>query len=860
MQLRRAGAVACLSGFVALGYEILWARRLSDIIGATALASSLVVGVFFLSLAAGAARLGPLASRHASPWRLYGQLELGILVCILPSFFGEQLSGIVARALGPVLLLPTAGAALKACLAAVFVAPPSFLMGGTLPALGQAVVSAERLGREGNTIYGFNTLGGAGGVLVTTFFLVPVFGMRGGFCLLMLGSLALAGLGFLFARAAAPHAAPRSTATSSPRRSPEVAAWSAGLRSWGLVAALSGFIVLGLEILALHLFSQVLHNSSYTFASVLVVVIAALVVGPLVLQRAVLDERRAWQQVGVVLLLGACVTAVLPRFFVAATQGMSPFGGGAGGFATYIIRILGSAALVIGPPFVLAGWVFPLVLAGAGAAIAAQRLGETVGRTWGRLLGMNAAGALVGLVTANHLAMPALGLWGSLLAWCVVLLASGLLVAWRTPGRPRSFALGLATLACILVAATSPWTLPVAHLAPGERILAWRAGPAGVSAVLEQHGDRRIKWNNTYSLGGSANAAQQTRLGYLPLLLHPAPRQTAFIGSATGITASAALRDPSAEKLTAIELSGQTMRLACEEFRPWNADLCAHPRARAVVEDGRMFFRATRDTFDVVVGDLFVPWRSGAANLFTREHIHSVKAHLRPGGIFAQWLPLFQLDALGFWGIAATFCAEFPNAWLAIADFQPGNPAVALIGWREGRKSAVLGPDPAVLARRCATLGSSPELREPLLADPAGVAMFLVGPLRPALPNDVPLLTLNRPWLADHAPRVQRARPSRFFTGPELVATLQHIARGAPPGPLRPSIQLGQWLYAFSDVMERQGPQAASAWYDKNVTVPLPSRLFLVPQPERMSWPFSQQAGMFLLRRANAEARASTAP
>ena len=859
MQLRRAGAVACLSGFVALGYEILWARRLSDIIGATALASSLVVGVFFLSLAAGAARLGPLASRHPSPWRLYGWLELGILGCILPSFFGEQLSGLLARAFGAVLLLPIAGAAVKGCLAAAFVAPPAFLMGGALPALGQAVVSADRLGREGNTLYGLNTLGGAAGVLVTTFFLVPRLGMRGGFLLLMLGSLVLAGLGFYGARAAGAPAAPRLPASSSAPRPPESASWAASVRAWGLVAALSGFIVLGLEVLALHLFSQVLHNSSYTFASVLVVVIAALVVGPLVLQRADLDERRAWRRVGLVLLLAACVTAVLPRFFVAATQDMSPFGGGTGGFATYIARILGSAALVIGPPFVLAGWIFPLVLAGAGAALAASSSNrDTVGRTWGGLLGMNAAGALLGLVTANHLAMPALGLWGSLLAWCVVLLASGLLVAWRT--LPRYVVLGLAGLACVLLAATSPWSLPVAHLAPGERILSWRAGPAGVSAVLEQHGDRRIKWNNTYSLGGSANAAQQARLGYLPLLLHPAPRKTAFIGSATGITASAALRDPLQEELTAIELSGQTMRLACEQFRPWNADLCAHPRARAVVEDGRMFFRATRDSFDVVVGDLFVPWRSGAANLYTQEHFRSVRAHLRPGGIFAQWLPLFQLDAVGFWGIAATFCAEFPNAWLAIADFQPGNPAVALIGWRDDGGGAVLGPDLAVLTRRCAVLGASPALREPLLADPAGVALFLVGPVRPALPAGVPLLTLDRPWLADHAPRVQRSRPSRFFTGPELVATLQHIGRGAPPGPLRPFMQLGQQLYAFSDVMERQGPQAAAVWYERNVTAPLPGRLFLVPQPERMSWPFSQQAGMFLLRRAHAEARAGAAP
>jgi spermidine synthase len=85
MRPRAAIGLAFLSGFVALGYEILWARRLSDLIGATALASSLVVGVFFVMLAAGAIALGPLATRTRSPWRLYAKLELGILLAIVPA-------------------------------------------------------------------------------------------------------------------------------------------------------------------------------------------------------------------------------------------------------------------------------------------------------------------------------------------------------------------------------------------------------------------------------------------------------------------------------------------------------------------------------------------------------------------------------------------------------------------------------------------------------------------------------------------------------------------------------------------------------------------------------------------------------
>ncbi len=851
MQLRFAALVAFVSGFVALGYEILWARRLSDIIGATFLASSLVVGVFFMALAAGALCLGPLASRHPSPWKLYGLLELGILACILPSFFGEQLSGVLAWSFGGLLLAPTGGAVVKASLAILFVGSPSFLMGGTLPALGQAVVSAGRLGHEGNALYGLNTLGGAAGILCTTFACIPALGMRGSFLLLMLGSL---GLAVVALRAGARWAATSTAAAQPPASRPRphkvakqrasTPAWSAATKAWLGVAALSGFLVLGFEILGLHLFSQVLHNSSYTFASVLVVVIVALAVGALVTQRWSVDERSAWLRLGVLLLLAGCAAAVLPRLFLSLTNGMRPFGGGSGGFANYILGLLGTAALVLGPPFVLLGWVFPLVLAGSGRG--------AVGAIWGRLLAVNAAGALLGLMLANHVAMPMLGLWGALFAWSIAMLAGGACVALRLPGRSARFGmLALVALGAGLLALTPPGSLPMAYLERNERVVAWRAGAAGVAAVIDQPQDRRIKWNNTYSLGGSTNAAQQARLGYLPLLLHPAPRYTAFIGAATGITASSALRDPAVETLTAIELSPQTMALACEYFRQWNADLCNDRRTRTVVEDGRLFFRATQDSFDVVVADLFVPWRSGVANLYTREHFQSVRRRLRHGGLFAQWLPLFQLDAQGFWGIAATFCDVFPNAWLAIADFQPSSPGVVLIGWRETSGA----PDTDVLAKRCVELGALPVLREPLLRDPAGVALFLVGPVRPALPTHVPLMTLDMPWLADHAPRVQRLRPTRYLVGADLVAALQGIARHVPDGPLRAPVLLGQQLFAFCELFERQGPEQAAAWYGRNVGTALPAHLFAVPGAGQMSWPFTFETGMFLLQRAEAQSR-----
>jgi len=836
---RFATAIAFVSGFVALGYEIVWARRLADLVGATAQASGLVVGVFFLALAAGAAALGPWVARRGEPWRAYAWLEAGILVAILPAYFGDRISAAIAA---PVLLRPGFSLIAKALLAVAFVGPPAFLMGGTLPALGQAVVRAGRLGTDGNVLYGVNTLGGAAGIVATSFALLPALGMHRTFLVLMACSAGLVTAALGAGRRAGTGAGAK---VAAGEKAGATAAPATAGALWPVLAFLSGFTVLGLEMLGLHLFSQVLNNSTYTFAAVLLVVIVALAGGALVTQRRTVDAHGAVARLAFVLLGTGLAAAVVPRLFMAVTHGMRPLGGGAPSLAGYVMHAVGGAALVLGPVFVLAGWAFPLVLAGV-----ADR-GHAVGARWGRLLGVNAAGALVGLAVAQFVAMSRLGLWFAWTAWSTVALAAGILLVPRaTSGRARAAAWGLAAAACVALVATLPSHLPIASLRPGERILAWNAGPDGIAAVLsDEHAerDRRIKWNNTYTLGGLANAAQQRRMGHLALLLHPAPRRTAFIGLATGITASSALLDPGVRRVTAVELSPQVTRLACSGFADANARICQDSRARVVVEDGRLFFLATRDTFDVVVGDLFVPWQAGTATLYTREHFEAVRSRLAPGGLFAQWLPMFQLDAVGFWGIAATFASVFPNAWVVQADFQPSSPAVGLVGWREGTGS----PSAASLAARCTELQAMERLREPMLGDPASAATFLVGPVVPALPGPLPLMTLDSPWLGDHAPRVQRARPPLWFIGPPLVAALDAIAQQAPSVDLRTSIDLGRTLFQFCAMEERADPQSAR-WLDVNLHAQLPPAFF-IEQPLRMNWPFTQRPGYALLQRARAQ-------
>jgi spermidine synthase len=72
------GACFILSGGTSLIYEVLWARMLGLVFGATTLAVSTVLAAFMGGLALGSALAGRFGGRIKRPFRAYGLLEIGI--------------------------------------------------------------------------------------------------------------------------------------------------------------------------------------------------------------------------------------------------------------------------------------------------------------------------------------------------------------------------------------------------------------------------------------------------------------------------------------------------------------------------------------------------------------------------------------------------------------------------------------------------------------------------------------------------------------------------------------------------------------------------------------------------------------
>jgi spermidine synthase len=193
-----------------------------------------------------------------------------------------------------------------------------------------------------------------------------------------------------------------------------------------------------------------------------------------------------------------------------------------------------------------------------------------------------------------------------------------------------------------------------------------------------------------------------------------------------------------------------------------------------VLDDGRNFLRSTAARFDVVVADLFVPWQAGAASLWTREHFAAVRTRLAPGGLFCQWLPLYQLGAPEFETILAGFLDAFPRAALFRGDFYGRFPIAALVGFEGAAPTADLVSE---AARR---LGAAGE-RDRWVTHPLGPFALYVGPLGPLAPSlaAVPRHTDGRPRLEFDVARrrADGALAREPFTGVRFAAFARGVAQ-----------------------------------------------------------------------------------
>lgn len=642
--------IVCASGFAGLGYEIVWTRLLVVSLGHEIIAVLAVLAAFFAGLALGAFALGEPLRRTPNPARWYAGLEIVIgvwaiaLVWLIPAFnetvprwIGEQPTPLwhwsIAFGATLVLLLPATAA-----------------MGATLPALERVYGQVFGQGKHVGSVYAANTFGAVAGTTLTTFVVAPALGYSLTLWLCAAVNLACA-VGILRLFQSHERLAPET---------PPIQDVEADRRLL-ITLLLTGLLGLSYEVLVIRVLSQVLEDTVFTFAVVLSIYLLGVALGAACYQRW-LAHRNAQQTLPLLLVTtsGSALLGLLTLWLADASYEaiIQLFSHSTVGALTGEVTL---AVMVFLPPTLAMGALFSHL---------AQRAIPRFGL--GRALGVNTLGAALAPFAAGVLLLPMLGAKSALL-----LVALGYM-ALLPRGRERNWRLAAVPVAMGVALAFMPPLRFVRVPVDGE-ILDYRDGVmAAVAVVADAEGTRYLKVNNHFTMGSTSSVFADHRQTHIPLLLHGAPRSALFLGVGTGMSLNAGQYHPDLE-VTAVELVPEALTLmhhfgTATEQNDWPVE------PRLLASDARRFVVSTQRRFDVIIADLFHPSRDGAGSLYTREHFAAIQQRLAPGGLFCQWLPLFQMDLETFKLIARTFVDRFPYVQVHLPHFSLRQPVVGLFG------------------------------------------------------------------------------------------------------------------------------------------------------------------------------------
>jgi spermidine synthase len=673
-----------LSGFCALIYQVGWLRELRLVFGGSTLAMAVVLAIFMGGLGFGGLFWGRIADRFHNPFRLYAYFEIGIalfaavspflLSMVRHAYLG--LGGSMAMGPGLALLVRIIGSA-------AVLGIPTFLMGGTLPAVARTIeTETDRGRRDLALLYASNTIGGVCGVIIATFILLELAGTRltiwyGSLLNLIVGCLAL----FLSARYGPVLDKDVQRAPVHEDSAPAHIPGSEGLLPSYAVygtAFLAGFCFFIMEIIWNRMLIPLLGGSVYSFGLVIGVVLAGIGLGGWLYS---IGDKRFTSSVNmlvVTLALEALALAVpfaLGDKLALLAALLWPFG--SLGFGELVSGWIVVTSCLVLPASVVAGYQFPLLvnLLGQGR--------QDIGNHIGKVYAWNTFGAITGLLLGGLGLMRLLSAPGCWLAVVLILCLLGAVIgAWLLLRQDRKLLPALATVcicgALLIMSAEGPTAAwrhsPIAvglvdltgknnatireWINQKKRHIIWEVDGIESSIGLSADDGLAFIINGKVDGNASRDAGTQVMGPLIGAILHPGPRKALVIGLGTGSSGGWLAAIDTMEQVDVMELEPAMLEVA-RRSAPVNRNVLDSSKVNVIIGDARESLMTSGEKYDVIFSEPSNPYRAGIASLYTQEFYQAVHRNLQPGGFFSQWVQAYGIDSETLNTITATLATVF---------------------------------------------------------------------------------------------------------------------------------------------------------------------------------------------------------
>ena len=683
-----------LTGFTGLIYQVTWHKYLSFYLGSHAMATSLVLAIFFLFLSLGYSILG--RNIHKIPLRnklfLYGVIEalIGFYALVSPELFHWLTS-----------LVPAGGQSqvgdftLGLAFTTLFIGLPTFLMGTTIPVLTQAL-SRDFDSSHGThaAVYGLNTLGAVFGGLLTGFVLIDVWGLP--LTLLNTGMLNLA-VGFASWLIWKRH--PDSFVGVEPEHNTH-----APLRIPGWIFVLytvsfaSGFYVFSLENLFIRLAGLTIGSSSYTFAMIVAAFILGIALGSLWVGRRRRTNATFFLYVQLGLLASNIalylVVPLLPEWLARIRVTFAP---SYMNISLYWTAVFLAFTTVLLLPVALMGMNLPLIFN------LLRSKGAFLSQTVGRIYGINTLGSVFGSLIGGYLLFFILDWDGVFRFNLIIIVITFILLAFLTAGRTRALGLTVSAMLITVILLLPDWDdhafLPspalinradptatsldgaIERLRGNSSLRFVYEGPSAHIGVIEfGDGEPQLHINGNPNTGEGDWELRAMNAVY-PLSFVDNPRRAFVVGLGAGLSSSIFAEMPSMEEVVVAEIAIGAIK-ALPYFNSQNDEFTSKPyfdKVDFVPADALKVLRSGVDRFDIIVSEPNHPWVAGVENLFSKEFLTEVRNRLEEDGVYCQWFPLFGSEPDTVLTILNTFREVFPE----VRAFSIGGDVLSVLASRE---------------------------------------------------------------------------------------------------------------------------------------------------------------------------------
>jgi len=659
--------IFAVSGFSGLIYESIWTHYLKLVLGHAAYAQTLVLAIFMGGMAIGAWLISDKSRKISNPILVYAIIELvvGIFALVFHKIFLVS-QGFLYESILVNVDSTNAAVIIRWFWAAMLILPQSILLGATFPLMSAGIVrvSPDKTGSILSMLYFTNSIGAAIGVLVSGFVLIDFVGLPG--TILTAGLLNIFLAIFVWALTkqypVTSTTVAKETAVSTPKS-------YSNTRIILVAAFLTGLASFFYEIGWIRMLSLVLGTTTQAFELMLSAFITGIAFGGLWIRRHIDNIKNILKFAGYVqIVMGLMAVSTLVMYnstFDFMAFMMDALKRNESGYNIFISSSHLIAFVIMVPTTFFAGMTLPLLT----FSYMKAGYGE---RGIGRVYAANTLGSIIGIFLAIHFVMPNFGLKNLISLGCLVDILLGVTLIYWGAQKQISIKSKVAISASLILFITviSVIEFDGGKMASGvyrhgvmkakaESIIFQKDGKTSTVVVIENklkvenidHHRRSILTNGksdaSVSFSNTPPSGDEPTMiltSVFPLSAYPEATTAAVIGIGSGISSNTLLKTDRIKKVDTIEIE-EAMVEGARLFEHHSSLVYSDSRSQVHIDDAKSFFAVNNKKYDLIISEPSNPWVSGVASLFTKEFYHQIKRHLNSGGVLAQWIQAYEIDA-----------------------------------------------------------------------------------------------------------------------------------------------------------------------------------------------------------------------